>query len=155
MTGNSQNQSGFTLIEIVLVLSILGILAAIAIPKFIDLSEDAHDASTRATHGGFSSAVNIIHAEWLARGSSSVAVSPTGWPIGSGSPPMTHPRCTTVWTDILTSPPPATPGFSAGTDGWGALGSGNFCFYIYEPDTSPFRYIRYNVVNGLVEYFVF
>ena len=154
MTGNSRSQRGYTLIETVIVIAILGILASIAIPKFIDLSEDAHSATAKATHGGFSSAVNIIHAEWLARGSSSVNVNAGGWPIGSGGAFMSHPACATVWYDILTSPPPADAGYSPGTDGWAALGLGNFCFYIYEPDTSPIRMIRYNVVSGLVEYFL-
>ena len=91
---------------------------------------NAHNATAKGTHGGFSSGLNILPAEWIARGSSSVAVSPTGWPVGSGSPPMSHPRCVTVWTDVLTSPPPANAGFAPNTDGWGVLGFGNFCFHI-------------------------
>jgi len=154
MSGNSRTKSGFTLIELVLVIAILGILGAVAIPKFIDISEDAHDASAKATYGGFSSAINIMHAAWGARGSSPVTVNAAGWPIGSGGPPMTNPSCAVVWTDVLTSAPPVNHGFVVNADGWGSLGFGNFCYYIYQPDNSPWRYIRYNVSNGLVEYFV-
>lgn len=154
MTMCNQRQGGFTLIEIVFVLALLGILAAIAVPRFIDLTEEAHAATAVATHGGFSSGVTILHAEWQARGSSSVNVSPAGWPVGTGGPPMSHPACSGAWTDILTSPAPANPGFAANADGWGALGFGNFCFFIYQPDISPFRIIRYNVLTGRVEYLV-
>jgi prepilin-type N-terminal cleavage/methylation domain-containing protein len=154
MAGQPTRPAGFTLIEIVFVIAILGILASMAIPKFIDLREDAHHATAKATHGGFSSAVNIIHAAWLVRGSSPVGVSANGWPNGSGGPPMNNPACAAIWTDILTSPPPGTPGFVPGADGWGALGFFNFCYFIYQPDISPYRIIRYNALTGSVEYLV-
>ena len=101
---NRKCHGGFTLVEVVIVIAILGILAAIAIPRFITLDDEAHDAVARATHGGFASGVNILHAEWQARGSSSVAVSPTGWPIGAGAPPVNNADCLVIWTDVLTSP---------------------------------------------------
>ncbi len=128
MSGKVTLQHGFTLIEMVIVILILGVLAAIAIPKYADISDQAHDAAARGTHGGFVSGINILHTERAVRGGSSVVTNGTGWPVGSGGgAAMTNARCAAVWTDVLTSPPPASPGYNPNTDGWGALGSGTYC----------------------------
>lgn len=57
------NNKGFTLIELVIVIVILGILAASAIPKFVDLSKDAEDAAIAAALGAVQSASVITYAE--------------------------------------------------------------------------------------------
>lgn len=53
-------QQGFTLIELVMVIAILGILAVIAIPKYINLSADANTAAINGVAGALSSA-NVIN----------------------------------------------------------------------------------------------
>lgn len=59
---------GFTLIELVVVIVILGILAATAAPKFIDLTSDAKAATMQGLEGSIESAVSMIHAKALIEG---------------------------------------------------------------------------------------
>ena len=68
MSGNMRNrqkkQQGFTIIELIIVVVILGLLAAAAIPRFTDVSSDAEDAALEGVAGGFASAVGIVRGEW-------------------------------------------------------------------------------------------
>jgi len=54
-----KQESGFTLIELVVVIVILGILGAVAIPKFVDLRSNAEDAAIAGVAGGLSGANGI------------------------------------------------------------------------------------------------
>ena len=83
-------QQGFTLIELIMVIVILGILAATALPKFADLGSDARKSTVNGVAGGLKAAVAITKAAWLADGTKAstintdVAVSnTTGIPTGA------------------------------------------------------------------------
>jgi MSHA pilin protein MshA len=113
-------QSGFTLIELVMVIVILAVLAAVAIPKFIDLGSDAKSAALMGVSGSLNSAAAVNYAGRKVNATYGVAVTncsnvanalqgglPTGYTITS----------TAIATDaavacVVTSPTAASAAFT-------------------------------------------
>jgi prepilin-type N-terminal cleavage/methylation domain-containing protein len=87
-----RKQQGFTLIELVVVIVILGILAATAAPKFIDLASDAKKANRSALLGAIKSAITMGHSKCLVdancstSGESSTTVNGTVIAMRNGYP---------------------------------------------------------------------
>ena len=87
----AQKQLGFTIIELVVVIALLGLLAAVALPRFAGMEANARTAAYNGVRGAFTTAIGLTHAKWLAGGTgvagnvalegSTVVVNGAGWPF--------------------------------------------------------------------------
>lgn len=87
------NRKGFTMIELILVIAILGILAISALPRFLDLSESAEEAARDGVVGAVRAGIAIYHANQLVNQQSPV------WPAALDG--NTDGACATCFSSVL------------------------------------------------------
>ena len=165
-------QRGFTLIELVVVIIILGILAVTALPKFLNVSQDAQISSVKATGGAFKSGINLARAVWATRvGSGPAENLPTfgnaeagemdfnnaGWPAqhyytdNEVSPQLDNVEdCISVWETLFEGDEPSVSRFDSNdeTDYKANYISPNQCRYNFNDNQNLSIY--YDSRNGQV-----
>lgn len=104
-------QQGFTIIELIVVILLLGILTATALPRFLDVTDEAHQAVGSAVFGGLQTGASLFRAGWIAQGQPAAGTDVTTFGAGT--------------LEANAS------GWPAGTDGGTEIGSAADCIAIY------------------------
>ena len=82
---NNTKQAGFTLIELIIVIVLLGILAVTAAPKFLNLQDDARDATLEGIKGSLESSASVIYGKALINGVTGTSDGSESVDVGSAN----------------------------------------------------------------------
>lgn len=159
-------KKGFTLIELVVVIVILGVLAVTAAPKFIDLTDNAQEAVFLGISAAFKSGVNQVHIAWYIRGKNQavqnfieisdpiaggdLSVNSAGYPADTRGTSLTlnsENDCLDVWRAVLDSQGALVTGDDS-SDFEATYNGDNTCTYSYNNQIS--LTVDYDSNNGEV-----
>lgn len=168
-----RKQSGFTIVELVVVIILLGILAATALPRFIDVEDNAHQASFEGVLGGVQTGISLFHAQAIADDVNtdqavpefnSLFANADGFPYGlvdhSGTTSTVEDSadCAAVFTNVLQGGSPSIgtavnqAGVVGATTDFVAVASVPNCTYYYTAEISVagenIWTMTYNSVTG-------
>lgn len=93
-------QQGFTIVELIIVILLLGILTSTALPRFLDVTDEAHDVVVDSVFGGLNTGVMLFHAAYIAQGEPAANTAVTAFGEGTLRTNATgYPVSTTSDTD--------------------------------------------------------
>ena len=152
-----KKQAGFTIVELVVVIALLGILAAVALPRFLNVTDDAHQSAVSGTGGAFRSAVALVKSQSVVDGvvsgnvnfgGQTVYVNAAGYPSAAT---LSAAACESIWGAILQDGAPTAA--TSGSPDYLVTLSTNDCVYSYQGSlngTTAYYSITYTPADGSV-----
>ena len=157
----AKNNSGLSLFELTLIIIVLSVVAALALPKFMATNNHSHDANAQRAFTAFTAAINLYHSCWLSAGQQTAITNLAcfgdgnldsnniGFPLGidvNTNASMQPQNCRQLWQHLMTNSFVLQPlaeynpdaqsrvDITYGLAGSNAHAAKTYCFYQYVAD---------------------